>query len=108
MAISYVDWNIEAMCGYKPITTFYTDFSIADGFGVAAIKDTYERAMKHWKSDYKYLTELVMVLNWKIWEHHGHNDRYAKLYDELWTKADIYAQENLEGDELSYFYRTTD
>jgi len=108
MAISYADWNIEEMYGYKPITTFYMDFSIADGFGVAAIKDTYNRAMKYWKSDYKYLTELVMVLNWKIWEHHGRNDRYAKLYDELWTKADIYAQENLEGDELSYFYRTTD
>ena len=23
------DWNIEALTGYKPKTTFYTDFSIA-------------------------------------------------------------------------------
>lgn len=63
------DWNIEALTGYKPITTFYTDFSIAEPFGESAIKDTYERAFKIWKSDYKYLTELVMVLNWKCWEH---------------------------------------
>lgn len=27
-------WNIEAMTGYKPRTTFYEDFSIADHFGV--------------------------------------------------------------------------
>ena len=30
-------WNIEAMTGYKPRTTFYEDFSIADAFGGTAI-----------------------------------------------------------------------
>lgn len=25
-------WNIEALTGYKPITTFYEDFSIADHY----------------------------------------------------------------------------
>lgn len=29
-------WNIEEMTGYKPQTTFYEDFSIADCFGVGA------------------------------------------------------------------------
>lgn len=60
-------WNIEEMCGYKPITTFWDDFSIADNFGIDAVCDTYNRAFQEWKTDYKYLTELVMVLNWKIW-----------------------------------------
>lgn len=107
--IHYVDWNIEAMCGYHPITTFYMDFSIADGFGIEAIKDTYKRAMENWKTDYKYLTELVMVLNWKIWEHYDrHNDKFTKLYDKLWREADEYACNNLKDEELSYFYRTTD
>ena len=101
-------FNSEALFGYKQITTFFEDFSIADNFGISAIKDTYNRAFKAWKSDYKYLTELVMVLNWKIWEHYEHNDKYAELYNELWEKADAYAVENLKGEELSYFYRTTD
>ena len=26
------DWKIEELTGYKPISTFYTDFSIADNF----------------------------------------------------------------------------
>lgn len=41
-----IDWNIEALTGYVPKTTFYTDFSIADRFGTAAIEDTYRRAFK--------------------------------------------------------------
>ena len=101
-------WNIEAQTGYKPITTFYEDFSIAEHFGVKAIKDTYKRAFKEWKGEYKYLTELVMVLNWKIWEHYEHNDEYAKLYNDLWVDTDNYACENLKDDELSYFYKITD
>lgn len=102
-------WNIEAMTGYKPITTFYEDFSIADNFGLAAIKDTYMRGFETAKfMGYKELTEFVMALNWKIWEHHGHNDVFAKLYNDLWVKADLYAAKNLKGEELAYFYRTTD
>ena len=101
-------WNIEEMTGYVPQTTFYEDFSIADQFGLDAIKDTFNRAFKHWKKDHVFLTELVMALNWKIWEHYGRNDAYAKLYDKLWREADEYACTNLKGEELSYFYRTTD
>ena len=31
-------WNIESETGYKPMTTFWQDFSIADAFGVAAVE----------------------------------------------------------------------
>lgn len=101
-------WNIEAMTGYKPITTFWNDFSIADNFGIEAIQDTYNRAFKEWKGNYKYLTELVMVLNHKIWAWYGRNNNYAELYDKLWRMADEYAVTHLKGDKLKYFYRVTD
>ena len=102
-------WNIEAMTGYKPITTFYEDFSIADNFGMDAVKNTYERAFRDAKGfGYDFLTEFVMVLNWKIWEHYESNEPLAKLYNDLWEEADLYATENLKGDELNYFYQTTD
>lgn len=94
--------------GYEMTTTFWQDFSIADKFGVAAIKDTYKRAFNEWKSNYKYLTELVMVLNWKIWQHYENNESIARVYNELWEEADLYAQENLHGEEAEYFFRTTD
>jgi len=90
-------------------TTFPTDFTIADHFGLDAIRDTFKRAFENWKNDYKYLTELVIVLNWKIWEHYENgNEKYAELYNELWEKADEFACENLTGDEADYFFEMTD
>lgn len=102
------DWNIEEITGYKPITTFYTDFSIAEKFGNDVIKETYAKAFDEWNKDYKYLTELVMVLNWKIFEHYEKNDELARIYNDLWEEADAYACETLKGEELSYFFKVTD
>ena len=93
----------------EDFTTFKMDFDIADKFGIDAIKDTYNRAFKEWKDNYKYFTFLVINLNHKIWEHYErHNDEYARLYDELWRGADTYAIEHLKGDELQYYLDITD
>lgn len=89
-------------------TTFWTDFSIADQFGIEAIKDTYDRAFEEWKEDYVYLTELVLVLNWKIWQWYEKRESYAEIYNKLWEEADAYAMENLKESELRYFLDTTD
>ena len=94
--------------GYETKTTFWEDFSIADVFGANAVKDTYNRAFKGWKDNYIYLTELVMVLNWKIWQHYEKNEPLARVYNELWEQADEYACENLKGEEAKYFFNVTD
>ncbi len=94
--------------GYKTKTTFWEDFTIAEKFGAEAIEDTYKRAFTEWKSNTEYLTELVLVLNWKIWDWYQKNDEFGRLYDQLWKEADGYAVENLKGDDLTYFLNTTD
>ena len=38
--LSFKDWNIERMTGYKPMTTCYMDFSIAEAFGESAVLET--------------------------------------------------------------------
>ena len=89
--------------------TFFMDFSIADAFGVNAVKDTYKRAFNEWKDDYKMLTALVITLNHKIWQHYEtKNDKLASLYDELWRKASQYAYDTLKDDALQYFIEVTD
>lgn len=94
--------------GYEVRTTFWEDFSIADVFGLPAIQDTFNRAFEEWKEDYKYLTELILVLNHKIWQHYEKNPNVATLYNSLWEQTDRYAIENLKGEELEYYYDVTD
>ena len=80
--------------GYDLITTFW--------------EDTYKRAFSEWKDDYKFFTELTLVLNHKIWQHYDSNRELAALYDRLWREADEYAMNNFKGEELDYYYRITD
>ena len=104
-------WNewILNETGYKTISTFWQDFTIADAFGVNAVKDTFKRAFAGWKSDYKMLTELVMVLNHKLgWHYEQGHKELALAYEACWKEADAYACDNLKGEELSYFYEVTD
>ena len=89
-------------------TTFWSDFSIADAFGKEAIQDTFNRAFTEWKSDVRYLTDLVVVLNHKIFQHFNGDRELSKLYDSLWKIADSYAMENLTGDDFEYFFNITD
>lgn len=132
-------WNIEAVTGYKPQTTFWSDFSIAEVFGkddpdkgVAAVQDTYDRAFEEWKSNVVYITELVLVLNHKIWfwwdvsqkskdpltqsrrPHSGtsficdYADKLSHLYNSLWEKTDEWCLDNLKGEDADYYFHTTD
>lgn len=108
--------------GYEEKTTFWSDFSIADAFGIKAIKDTFERAFKEWKDNYIYLTELVLVTNYKCRQWYGVyeqlrniNKRKAEAakmisqqYADYFYQCRAYAQEHLTGDEFEYFFNVTD
>ena len=110
-------WTIEQETGYKPCTTFWQDFSIADvfvlnGMEPDAVQDTHNRSwpmVKEMALGIKGLTEYVMVLNWKCWEHHGKdNGKLCKLYQDLYYETHHWALDNLKGEELEYYLDTTD
>lgn len=111
MAITIKTLNrdaIQNLTGYRPFTSFYEDFSMAELGGISGVKKTFEMALNEWKNDYKYLTELVMVLNWKIWEHSESNEPMAEAYDSLWERARDFCSSTLTGKELDYYYDKTD
>lgn len=105
--MTFREWQKQEF-GYDCITTFWEDFSIADRFGLTAIKDTFNRSFNEWKTDYKYLTELVIVLNHKCWSYYGKDNEKSNLYADLYKKASGYAKETLEGEEFEYYWRITD
>ena len=102
------NWTIEEQTGYEVKTTFYTDFSIAERYGVDAIRSTFEQSFEEWKDNCEYVTELCMVLNWKMFRWFENNDELFNLYKELYTRLDQWCINNLKGDDLEYYYKTTD
>ena len=94
--------------GYTCKTTFWQDFSIADRFGKSAVIDTYNRAFKEWKNNIIYITELSLVLNWKIWQHYENNNTLDEVYNRLWRELDDWVFKNKTGDDIKYYIRTTD
>lgn len=95
--------------GYQTITTFWDDFAIADRFGLSAVLDTFKRAFREWKSNVKYLAELVLVLNHRLWMHYNAGRKnLASVYNKIWQAADAWCNENLTGDDAAYYYKITD
>lgn len=94
---------------YKRIdTTFRSDFTIADVFGIDAIEDTYDRSFNNFKWDIKYMTELSMVLNHKIRDRYKKDKKFAQKYQDLWTKLDDYIFEYFTWDDINFYYHITD
>lgn len=100
---------MEQEFNYKCITTFWNDFAIADRFGIEAVKDTFTRAFAEWKHNYKYLTELVLVLNHRCWMHNRNGlIALSGTYGDLYHEAAAYAEDNLTDEEYSYYFSIVD
>lgn len=97
------DWKIEQLTGYKPHANFYIEFSMSEPFGISAIASVYDRLFFKVKDDYICLTELSMVINWKVYEHYDKKDWMVKLYQSIWDQIDTYCKQNLPDRELEYY-----
>lgn len=73
---------------YKRITTFASDFALAECYGDNAVKDTYRRASSSWIGNVKFATELSLVLNWYSWFWYDNGEPgLSKLYADLFYKS---------------------
>lgn len=107
---------------YKRITTFASDFAIAECYGDNAVKDTYRRASSNWIEDYKFFTELALVLNWYCWFWHDNGEPgLSALYADLFYKSkdtfykaykvkktDSEEEASRKEEAQSYFFHTLD
>lgn len=101
-------WAIEEMNGYKPKTTFWSDYWIAAHYGAEAVKDTYRRAFDGWKADHEYLTEMALVLNhigWALWDS---KRELATVFFELGSTLDEWCRANFTKEQKEYYWRITD
>lgn len=94
--------------GYELQTTFWMDFTIADAFGIEAVKDTFNKAFNEWKNNIIYVTELAMVMSWKSCHYYGKNEELMILYSDYYHKVDDYVFKHFKGEDLQYYIKTTD
>ena len=103
--------NLANVGNYRRRTMFYTDLSIAEWYNKEAVTETYNRVMKEWISNIEYITEFVLCLNWKCWEHHGRdNKELAILYHDLYYDAvdKVFDHYNNDRKALEYYYEILD
>lgn len=96
--------------GYKRITTFYSDLSIAEFCsGIEGIKDTFERVCKEWKADVKFFTEFIMSLNIKAWAWDSRNNNdLVCLYSDLYYQALDLGYSTFDENGRQYLFEMTD
>lgn len=128
-AISEKNWeaNLADMGNYERKYTFYSDFGIAEFCEVykadaGAVKDTYNRVEEFWGSSIEAITEVVMVLNHKIWSFYDNVDssylgcseewrqHFMEVYQELYERCVAFIEKTFANDSeaLSYYYEVTD
>ena len=128
-AISERNWeaNLADMGNYERKYTFYSDFGIAEFCEVykadaGAVKDTYNRVEESWGSSIEAITEVVMVLNHKIWSFYDGVDssflgcseewrqHFMEVYQELYERCVAFIEKTFSNDSeaLSYYYEVTD
>lgn len=106
----------------KRKTTFVHDLSLAEPFGSDAVKDTDRRVMKEWLSNYKYIAEYIMGLNFKcnMWARHAELaddermkakcNEFSSLYADLFYSAQDKAYKHHESNDeaVSYLFHYLD
>lgn len=104
------DRFLSGFTDYRSITNYFDLYSIADNESAAAVRALFKTNFEEAKQDYKLLTELVMVLNHKLWYWYEMNPKspMVSTYDKLFNKANEYALTHLNNEEIRYFSSVTD
>lgn len=92
---------------------FWKAFDDAEETGNATIIAIASIMYQRWRDDIHELTDLVMVINHKSWDHYSKGNAafqelYTDLYYEYYEKAINYLESKGRDEELTYFIRTLD
>ena len=93
--------------------TFWFEFDMAELYGEENIRELAAAAFDKWKVEPVVLTDLVMVINHKSWDHYSRgNDELSSLYADLYYKyyedAIDYLEAQKDEEGLRYFIKTLD
>lgn len=91
--------QLSELKGENRKTTFMSDLSIGEWYGMRGVLDTVKNAVSSWKDDEEYMAEFILCLNWKSWEHHARGNM-------SWVRLYVYLFEDIR--DLIYDYYSKD
>lgn len=99
------NWEMARIIGYVPITKYWDRLK---DFGDNTSEEV-EKIFEESKTNYRALTEFVMVLNHLCWAYHDMGEyEISEWYANKYYKYHEWAYSNLKDEELRYYFRTTD
>ena len=92
--------------GCERKTTFMSDLSIGEWCSSwRGVFDTIHRSMVSWKDNVEMMSEFVLCVNWKAWEHSARgNANWTKLYSLLYEGVRDLMYDYYEGDSQKTSY----
>lgn len=96
--------------GHERKTTFMSDLSIAEWCtcaqgNVKEFMQSYKNIMRNWRDSVEFMSEFVLCVNWKSWEHYERgNNEWARFYSFLYNYTRDLMYEYYEGDEEKTAY----
>lgn len=101
--------EVERTTGFRMQADFYQELSIIENFwGEEGVREVVNNYISILIEDVYLYTELVFILNWKLWHHMEDNTQYVELYNALYRNAYIKGLMFYKGAEASYFVSTLD
>lgn len=107
----YMEKQLREVSGRERKTTFMSDLSLGEWYGLRGLFDTIKNAMTSWCNDVEYMAEFILCVNWKSWEHDARNNGgWTKLYVSLFEKVRDLMYRYYENDEekTQYLYEYLD
>ena len=97
--------QLEAFGKGERKTTFMSDLSLGEWFGLNGMLDTFKNAVSSWKDDEEYMAEFILCVNWKAWEHAARkNHTWGQIYSGLYYAIKDLMFRYYEGDEKKTNY----
>lgn len=108
-------WGIEST-GYTPRTDIWTKLSSADVLSIMSgdtsalttLLDSITKSVQNLQYTIEVITETVMAINWKSFQHYDEHRDLARTYNRYYKFLDKWCMDNLKDEDLSYYLSTTD
>lgn len=100
-----------AKYGKKRNTTFMSDLSTGEWFGMKGALDTIKNAVSSWKDDEVYMAEFVLCTNWKALEHDARgNTNWVRFWSFVFEHVRDLMYDYYSGDDekTHYFWKYLD